>query len=101
MGILPGFRMLSHTIEFHCNGELLRYVRIVWSIISIGFLITSRNKVIRLNLIVTIVSTVILLSLLKPTIRNLSIFTSLKLTSETVFRCNSKWHSFEESGLVL
>jgi len=262
--ILPGFRMLSHTIEFHCNGELLRYVRIVWSIISIGFLgfvvwahhiysvridtdskvyfstatiiiriptrvkiftwiyntllnslfftssllwvilfiwlftirrvtrivlsnasvdlilhdtyyvvahfhyvlsigatsaviigslfywpiftrvstsewavicssllfcvgvnrvffpmhslgvermprryvnysflITSGNKVIRFNLIVTIVSTIILLSLLKPTIRNLSIFSSLKLTSETVFRCNSKWHSFEERGLVL
>lgn len=36
--ILPGFRMLSHTIEFHCNGVLLRYVRIVWSIMSIGFL---------------------------------------------------------------
>merc|ERR1712176_869578 len=69
--------------------------------INYSFLITSGNKVIRLNLIVTIVSTIILLSLLKPTIRNLSIFSSLKLTSETVFRCNSKWHSFEERGLVL
>jgi heme/copper-type cytochrome/quinol oxidase subunit 1 len=27
--ILPGFRMLSHVIEFHCSGTLLGYVRIV------------------------------------------------------------------------
>jgi len=36
--ILPRFRLLSHVIEFHCARTLMRYVRMVWSIMSIGFL---------------------------------------------------------------
>merc|ERR1719471_1191969 len=36
--ILPGFRLLSHLIEFNIEGNIMRYYGIVWSIISIGFL---------------------------------------------------------------
>merc|ERR1712003_485348 len=36
--ILPRFRLLSHVIEFNISSPLIRYYRIVWSIISIGFL---------------------------------------------------------------
>jgi len=36
--ILPGFRLLSHLIEFNIEGGLIRYYGIVWSIISIRFL---------------------------------------------------------------
>jgi len=36
--ILPGFRLLSHLIEFNIERSLIRYYGIVWSIISIGFL---------------------------------------------------------------
>jgi len=36
--ILPGFRLLSHLIEFNIEGSLMRYYRIVWSIMSIRFL---------------------------------------------------------------
>lgn len=36
--ILPGFRLLSHVIEFHIGRVLIRYYRMVWSIMSIGFL---------------------------------------------------------------
>jgi len=60
---------------------------------------TSRNKLIGFNLIVTMVATVILLSLLKPSITNLSYFNTLKTSNETVYGANIKWHSFEE-GLI-
>jgi len=36
--ILPRFRILSHMIEFHINGQLIRFFGMVWSILSIGFL---------------------------------------------------------------
>merc|ERR1712203_972463 len=36
--ILPRFRLLSHLIEFNIERGLIRYYRIVWSIMSIGFL---------------------------------------------------------------
>jgi len=36
--ILPRFRILSHMVEFHINGELMRFFGMVWSILSIGFL---------------------------------------------------------------
>lgn len=68
--------------------------------INYSFLMTSGNKLIGFNLIVTIVATVILLSLLKPSIANLSFFNSLKISNETIYGSNIKWHSFEE-GLAL
>lgn len=74
----------------------LRVERIPRRYINYSFLMTSRNKLIGFNLIVTIVSTVILLALLKPSITNLSFFSAVKTTNETVFRVNIKWHSFEE-----
>jgi hypothetical protein len=46
------------------------------------------------------VATVILLSLLKPSMSNLSFFNSLKISNETIYGSNIKWHSFEE-GLTL
>jgi len=36
--ILPRFRLLSHVVEFNISSPLIRYYRIVWSIMSIGFL---------------------------------------------------------------
>jgi len=36
--ILPRFGLLSHLIEFNVERGLIRYYRIVWSIMSIGFL---------------------------------------------------------------
>merc|ERR1739848_371265 len=36
--ILPRFGILSHIIEFHINGQLIRFFGMVWSILSIGFL---------------------------------------------------------------
>jgi len=36
--ILPGFRLLSHLIEFNLERSLIGYYGMVWSIISIGFL---------------------------------------------------------------
>merc|ERR1711994_1023654 len=36
--ILPRFRLLSHLIEFNIERRLIRYYRMVWSIMSIGFL---------------------------------------------------------------
>jgi cytochrome c oxidase subunit 1 len=36
--ILPRFRMLSHVVAYHIEGDLFGYYGMVWSIISIGFL---------------------------------------------------------------
>merc|ERR1712066_874151 len=36
--ILPGFRLLSHLIEFNIERSLIRYYGIVWSIMIIRFL---------------------------------------------------------------
>jgi len=77
----------------------LRVERMPRRYINYSFLITTRNKLIGFNLIVTIVATVCLLSLLKPSMTNLSYFNTLKMSSELVYRTNIKWHSFEE-GLI-
>merc|ERR1712168_1101953 len=58
--------------------------------INYSFLMTSGNKLIGFNLIVTVVATVILLSLLKPSMSNLSFFNSLKISNETIYGSNIK-----------
>merc|ERR1712218_163332 len=58
--------------------------------INYSFLMPSGNKLIGFNLMVTIVATVILLSLLKPSMANLVFFNSLKISNETVYRVNMK-----------
>jgi len=58
--------------------------------INYSFLMTSGNKLIGFNLIVTMVATVILLSLLKPSMSNLSFFNSLKISNETIYGSNIK-----------
>lgn len=74
----------------------LRVERIPRRYTNYSFLMTSRNKIIRLNLLVTLVATVILLASLKPSMTNLSFFNSLNSSNETINGVNIKWHSCEE-----
>jgi len=80
----------------------LRLERMPRRYTNYSFLMTSMNKVIRLFLILTLCSTVLMLISLKTFFRNyLSLNDTFFSPQETITRYPVKWHSFEQRNYCL